>query len=239
MWLSVIKRFKILTVPATVAAGATTPWVSRHFSLTQPDSSTTGDNNVYVGAEMVGIAGENNACYIKSIFGQASATGTPVLINSSNKLGTVSSKRFKEEIKPMDKASDALLALKPVTFRYKKEIASAGTTQFGLVAEEVEKVNPDLVVRDKEGKPYSVRYDQVNAMLLNEFLKEHRKVDEQNHKTQEQEATIAELKSTVAQQQKGMELLTAHLKEQAAQIQKVNAKLDVNKPAPQVVLNNP
>ncbi len=100
-------------------------------------------------------------------------------------------------------------------------------------------MNPDLVVRDKEGKPYSVRYDQVNAMLLNEFLKEHRKVDEQNHKTQEQEATIAELKSTVAQQQKGMELLTAHLKEQAAQIQKVNAKLDVNKPAPQVVLNNP
>jgi len=100
-------------------------------------------------------------------------------------------------------------------------------------------VNPDLVVRDKEGKPYSVRYDQVNAMLLNEFLKEHRMVDEQNRKSQEQEATIAELKSTVAQQQKGMEVLTAQLKEQAAQIQKVNAELEVNKPAPQVVLNNP
>jgi len=203
-------------------------------------NQTTGDNNVYIGAEMVGIAGENNACYIASISGRTSVNGVPVLINSSNKLGTaVSSKRFKEEIKPMDKASEALLALKPVTFRYKKEIDAAGTTQFGLVAEEVEKVNPDLVVRDKEGKPYSVRYDQVNAMLLNEFLKEHRKVDEQNRKTQEQEATIAELKSTVAQQQKGMEVLTAQLKEQAAQIQKVNAELEVSKPARQVVLNKP
>jgi O-acetylhomoserine/O-acetylserine sulfhydrylase-like pyridoxal-dependent enzyme len=94
-------------------------------------------------------------------------------------------------------------------------------------------------VHDKEGKPYSVRYDQVNAMLLNEFLKEHRMVDEQNHKTLEQEATIAELKSTVAQQQKGMEILTTQLKEQAAQIQKVNDRLEVNKPAPRVVLNNP
>jgi uncharacterized coiled-coil protein SlyX len=203
-------------------------------------NQTTGGGNVYIGAEMVGIAGESDTCYIRSIFGQASTIGIPVLINSSNKLGTtVSSKRFKEEIKPMDKASEALLALKPVTFRYKKEIDAAGTTQFGLVAEEVENVNPDLVVRDKEGKPYSVRYDQVNAMLLNEFLKEHRKVDEQNRKTQEQEATITELKSTVAQQQKGMEVLTAQLKEQAAQIQKVNAKLEVNKPAPQVVLDNP
>ena len=203
-------------------------------------NQTTGDNNVYIGAEIVGIAGENNACYIKSIFGQASATGVPVLVNSSNKLGTaISSKRSKEAIKPMDKASEALLALKPVTFRYKKEIDAAGTTQFGLVAEEVEKVNPDLVVHDKEGKPYSVRYDQVNAMLLNEFLKEHRMIDEQNRKTLEQEATFAKLKSTVAQQQKGMEILTTQLKEQAAQIQKVNAQFEVNKPAPQVVLNNP
>ena len=115
-------------------------------------------------------------------FGPTSGNGIPVLINSANKLGTtVSSKRFKEEIKPMDKASEALLALKPVTFRYKKEIDPAGKSQFGLVAEEVEKVNPDLVVRDKEGKPYSVRYDQVNAMLLNEFLKEHRKVEQEIH----------------------------------------------------------
>ena len=95
----------------------------------------------------------------------------------------------------MDRASEALLALKPVTFRYKNEIDPAGRSQFGLVAEDVEKVNPDLVVRDKEGKPYSVRYDQVNAMLLNEFLKEHRKIEQQDRKIQQQEATIAELKS--------------------------------------------
>src|SRR5947208_14219541 len=129
-------------------------------------SATTGSNNVYVGAGMQGVAGESDACYVKSIFGQPSATGIPVLINSNNKLGTtMSSKRFKKEIRPMDKASDALLALKPVIFRYKEEIDPTGTTQFGLVAEQVEKVSPDLVVRDAEGKPYSVRYDQVSAML--------------------------------------------------------------------------
>src|SRR5204863_7822738 len=105
------------------------------------------------------------------------------------KLGTTtSSRRFKDDIKPMDQASEAILALKPVTFRYKQQIDPKGVPQFGLVAEEVEKVNPDLVVRDKEGKPYSVRYDQVNAMLLNEFLKAHRKA-------QEQEATITQLKT--------------------------------------------
>src|SRR5881392_1857668 len=103
-----------------------------------------------------------------------------VRVNQNGRLGTEpSSKRFKEAIKPMDKASEVLLALRPVTFRYKKEIDGAGTQQFGLVAEDVEKVNPELIVRDKEGKPYSVRYDQINAMLLNEFLKEHRKVEAQ------------------------------------------------------------
>ena len=151
--------------------------------------------------------------------------GIPVLINSTNKLGTTtSSKRFKEDIKPMDKASEALFALKPVCFRYKKEIDPVGISQLGLVAEDVEKVNPDLVVRDTEGKPYTVRYDQVNAMLLNEFLKEHREVEE--------------LKTTVAEQRKGMEAMAAQLEEQAAQIQKVTAQLEASKPAPQVV-NNP
>jgi hypothetical protein len=205
---------------ATTGAGNTAIGDSAGFN------QTTGGGNVYIGAEMVGIAGESDTCYIRSIFGRTVASGVPVLINSSNRLGTTtSSKRFKEEIKPMDKASEALLALKPVTFRYKKEIDPGGTTQFGLVAEEVEQANPDLVVRDKEGKPYSVRYDQVNAMLLNEFLKEHRKVEELKK----------DFQATVAQQQKGMEIL----KEQAAQIQRVNAKLDVNKSARQVVLNNP
>jgi hypothetical protein len=177
-------------------------------------NATTGNNNVYIGAAIPGVAGESNACYIRSIFGQTSASGIPVLINSSNKLGTTtSSKRFKEDIRPMDKASEALLALKPVSFRFKKEIDPAGTPQLGLVAEEVEKVNPALVVRDQEGKPYSVRYDQVNAMLLNEFLKEHQ--------------TVQELKTTVAQQKTQIEELTAGL-------QKVSAQLEVSKPQPQV-----
>jgi hypothetical protein len=188
-------------------------------------NATTGSNNVYVGAGVMGVAGESNACYIASIFGQTSASGIPVLIGSDNRLGTAtSSKRFKEQIKPMDKSSEAVLALKPVTFRYKKEVDSDGIPQFGLVAEDVEKVNPDLVVRDQEGKPYTVRYEAVNAMLLNEFLKEHREV-------QEQKTTIAQLKS-------GMEALTATVKEQAAQIQKVSAQLEASKPTPQVV-NNP
>jgi hypothetical protein len=152
-----------------------------------------------------------------------------------------SSQRFKEGIKPMANASEAILALKPVSFRYKKEIDPEGTPQFGLVAEEVAKVNPALVLPDKEGKPYTVRYDAVNAMLLNEFLKEHRHVQEQDRKMCEQERTIAQLRS-------GMELLAATVKEQASQIHKVSAQMEVSKfatgrvrrggSAPQVALNN-
>jgi len=185
-------------------------------------NQTTGFNNVYIGNQMTGVAGESNACYIKSIFGQTTASGVPVLINSNNKLGTTtSSKRFKKDIKPMDKASEALLALKPVTFHYKEGIDPAGISQFGLVAEEVEKIDPDLVVRDKEGKPYTVRYDQVNAMLLNEFLKEHRKVEEQSHKLQEQEATLKGLR-------KEME---TRFREQDSKIQKVSAQLAAASPS--------
>jgi len=124
----------------------------------------------------------------------------------------------------MDKASEAILALKPVTFRYKKEIDSKGIPQFGLVAEEVAEVNADLVVRDEKGEIYTVRYEAVNAMLLNEFLKEHRK-------NEEQEKTIAQLKS-------GMTALATTVKEQASQIQKVSAELEVRKSSPQIVLNN-
>jgi uncharacterized coiled-coil protein SlyX len=192
---------------------------------------TTANNVICIGARVAG-ANVSNTCYIGSIFGQTSSAGTAVFINSDGKLGTTtSSKRFKDDIKPMDKASEALLELKPVTFRYKKEIDPAGTSQFGLVAEEVANVNPDLVVRDKEGKPYSVRYDQVNTMLLNEFLKEHRMV-------QEQKGTIAQLKSRVekqeatnAQQQKQIEALTAGL-------QKVSAQLEASRSAPQVADSN-
>jgi len=129
----------------------------------------------------------------------------------------------------MDQTSEAILSLKPVTFHYRSDSTCA--RQFGLIAEEVAQVNPDLVVRDDDGEIYTVRYEAVNAMLLNEFLKEHRKVERQ-------EATIAELKSMVAQQQKGMEVLTATVKEQAAQIQKVSAQLEVNRSAPQIVDNH-
>jgi hypothetical protein len=182
-------------------------------------NQTTGFNNVYIGKNVLGVAGENNACYILSIFGQTTASGVPVLVNTNNKLGTTtSSRRFKEEIKLMDNASEALFALNPVTFRYKKEIDPTATPQFGLVAEEVEKVNPDLIVRDKEGKAYSVRYDQVNAMLLNEFLKEHRKVEEQDCRIREQEATITRLA-------KQIESVVAHSKEQDAQIRAVSTQL--------------
>jgi trimeric autotransporter adhesin len=188
-------------------------------------NATTGSNNIYIGTAMGGVAGESNACYIGSIFNEVSVGGVPVLVNAASKLGTiVSSKRFKENIKPMDKSSEVLLALRPVTFRYKKEIDPAGTSQSGLVAEDVEKVNPDLVIRDKEGKPYSVRYDQVNSMLLNEFLKEHKAFVEEQH-------NLEKLQATVARQQKQIEALTAGL-------EKVNAQLEVVKSVDQTAMNN-
>jgi hypothetical protein len=223
---------------------------------------TTGDNNIDIGnsgvaAEAntirIGTVGTQTNTYVAGISGATVAGGVGVIIDTDGHLGTiVSSERFKDAIKPMDKASEAILALKPVTFRYKHELDPKGIPQFGLVAEQVAKVNPDLVARDEEGKPYTVRYEAVNAMLLNEFLKEHRKVEEQARKGQEQEATItqvkatvakqaaiiAQLKSTVAQQQEGMEVLTASLKEQALQIQKVSAQLEVTKPAPRMVAND-
>jgi hypothetical protein len=156
-----------------------------------------------------------------------------VFIDGNGKLGTLtSSARFKDEIKPMDKASESVLALKPVTFRYKKEIDANRIPQFGLVAEDVAKVNPNLVVNGRDGKPYTVRYEAVNAMLLNEFLKEHGTV-------QELKATAEKQQATIALQEGQIKALTASLREQAAQIQKVSALLEVNKPASQVVLNKP
>ena len=152
---------------------------------------TDGGDNIYIGATAGNGAGNEDGtirigdpkfistCYIAGISGQTASGGVAVFIDANGMLGTVtSSARFKDDIKPMAKASEALLALKPVTFHYKKEIDPTRTSQFGLVAEEVEKVDPDLVVRDKEGKPYTVRYEAVNAMLLNEFIKEHSKVQE-------------------------------------------------------------
>jgi hypothetical protein len=130
----------------------------------------------------------------------------------------------------MDDASDALFVLRPVTFCYKEEIDPDGVAQFGLVAEEVEKVDPNLVVRDAAGKPYTVRYDAVNAMLLNEFLKEHRTI-------QELKSIVAKQAATIAKQERGIDALAAHVKEQDSKIQKISNQLEVS-PAPQVVLNN-
>ncbi len=210
-------------------------------------SNITGDLNIDIGNAgvaleqstiRIGTLGVQSRAFIAGIRGVTTgfANAVNVVIDSAGQLGTLSSsKRFKKEIKSMDQTSEAILALKPVTFHYKSD--SSNTPQFGLIAEEVAKVNPDLVVRDENGEVYTVRYDAVNAMLLNEFLKEHRKVEEQQSKIQKQQGTISELKATVAQQQKGMEVLAAQLKEQAAQIQKVSAELETSKPAAQVVNN--
>jgi hypothetical protein len=208
---------------------------------------TKGDNDIDIGNR--GVAAESNTIrigtqgtqtdtYMAGIAG-AAVIGRPVMINGNGRLGTApSSARFKDEINPMNKASEAILALKPVTFRYKKDIDPDRTPQFGLVAEQVAKVNPDLVTRDPDGKAFTVRYEAVNAMLLNEFLKEHRKV-------QEQEATIAELKYVAAkqevinaQQQREVKALAATLREQASQIQRVSAQLELEKASAQTVVNN-
>jgi len=187
---------------------------------------TTGDNNIDIGN--FGVAGESrririgtkgtqNGTFIAGIRGveTKNENAVPVVIDSAGQLGTASSsRRFKKEIKPMDQTSEAILGLKPVTFHYK---SGKGTPQFGLIAEEVAQVNPDLVVRDENGEIYTVRYEAVNAMLLNEFLKEHKKVEDL-------EGIVTSLAATV--------------KEQAAQIQKVSAQIEVTKPAPRVVNNN-
>jgi len=203
---------------------------------------TTGGSNIDIGNPgvageadtiRVGFQGTQSATFIAGIRGVTTghADAVPVVIDSVGQLGTVSSsRRFKKEIKPMDQTSQAILGLKPVTFQYKSDPAGAGP-QFGLIAEEVAQVDPDLVVRDAEGEIFSVRYEAVNAMLLNEFLKEHRKVQEQGRKAEEQERTIAQLK-------KGMEVLSARLNEQASQIQKVSAQLDLSKSALQMAGND-
>jgi hypothetical protein len=178
---------------------------------------TTANNVICIGA-LVDGADVSNTTWIGNIYNTTTVSGTtlPVIVSDGSQLGTVSSsRRFKKEIKPMDKASEAILALKPVTFHYKSD--NSRTPQFGLIAEEVAEVNPDLVVRDKEGKPYSVRYDQVNAMLLNEFLKEHKAFLEEHR-------TVEELKKQVT-------ALTAA-------VQRVSAELEVSKAAPQTVLND-
>ena len=171
---------------------------------------TTGDGNIYLGANVAGVSNESNTSYIGNVYASV-ASGRAVDVDSDNRIGTLSStRRVKDNIKPMDKASEAILALKPVTFQYKKEVDASGAPQFGLVAEEVAETDRDLVIRDKEGKPQTVRYEAVNAMLLNEFLKARREIDAQ---------------------QKQIDALTAGL-------QKVSAQLQLSQPAAQAVVNN-
>jgi hypothetical protein len=169
---------------------------------------TTGNFNIDIGN--FGVAGESgiirigsgqSATFIAGIYNATSLGGAAVYVNSTGRLGTMtSSRRFKEQIKPMDKVSEAILGLKPVTFRYKRQLDPEAIPQFGLVAEEVAKVDPDLVVRDADGKPYTVRYEAVNAMLLNEFLKEHKKVEDLEK----------DLRATIVQQQKEIKALSGN-----------------------------
>jgi hypothetical protein len=184
----------------------------------------TGTGNVCIGEGVLGVAGEFNTTWIRNIHNTVQpVVGTDpdnVTVNSAGRLGrgNVSSRRYKHDIKPMDNASEAILALKPVTFRYNKEYDATQTLAFGLIAEDVAQVYPDLVGRNRDGQPESVRYEQINAMLLNEFLKEHRKMEDQ---------------------QKQINALTVQLKEQAAQIQKVSAQVKMSRPAQQVAMDQP
>jgi uncharacterized coiled-coil protein SlyX len=218
------------------------------LGFTAGQNLTTGSNNIDignagVGAESakirIGTKGTHKQTFIAGISGATVAGGVGVIVNSNGQLGTVtSSARFKEAIKPMDKASEAILALKPVTFRYKHELDPEGIPQFGLVAEQVEKVNPDLVARDDQGKVYTVRYEAVNAMLLNEFLKEHRKVEEQDHKAQEQEVTISQVRSTVAKQEATIAKQQQQIEALTTGLRKVSDQLQISKPAPQLVVSD-
>ena len=211
------------------------------------DSCTTGGSNVAVGDEAgtAVVAGSNiicigagvtggggpfqdfdNTCFIGSIFGEPTSdpgTQTAVYVDQFNVVGIFnSSRQYKHDIQPMDKSSETLYQLKPVTFKFNSDVK--GSTQYGLIAEDVAQVDPQLVVR-KNGETVTVRYEQINSMLLNEFLKEHKKVEEQ-------QTSISQLKSE-------MQTMVAQLKEQAAQIQKVSAQVQVSKTAPQVVVNKP
>src|SRR5207248_6222794 len=195
---------------------------------------TTGSRNIDIGNEgvagesgkiRIGTSGEQKNAFIAGISGTTVPGGVAVIIGTDGHLGTVtSSERFKDQIKPMDKASEAIFGLKPVMFHYKRELDPNSIPQFGLVAEQVEKVNPGLVARDEEGKPYTVRYEAVNAMLLNEFLKEHRKVES--------------LEKAMADQRQENAAMRAMLKEQTAQIEKVSEKLEMTKPVLRTLANN-
>src|SRR5438552_2166209 len=209
---------------------------------------TTGDHNIDIGHPgvagesatiRIGATGVQTTTYIAGIAGQTvGAGGSTCYVDNDGKLGVfLSARRFKTDIADMAAASEGLLALRPVTFHYKPELDKTGVPQFGLVAEEVAKVNPDLVTHDAKGELSTVRYEAVNAMLLNEFLKEHRTVQEQATMIARLNSTVEKQETTAAQQAKEIQALTASLKEQASQIQKVSAQFEMNA-APQVALDN-
>ena len=217
-------------------------------------NNTTGNGNIALGTFAgsavtiadsviaIGAAGENvtNSCYIGQIYSNVQPqVGTDpdlVTINSDGRLGraNVSSRRYKHDIQPMHTASEAIYALKPVSFRYHEQYDRTRTIAFGLIAEEVAEVNPDLVGRNPKGQPESVRYEQVNAMLLNEFLKEHKKVEEQNRKLENQDARIEQQEITIAQLKADVETLVARVAEQNSKIQRVSDQVELNKAAPQL-----
>ena len=202
---------------------------------------TTGSNNIDIGNAgvagesgniRIGTSGTQTATFVAGIRGVVIAGAQPVGVNTSGQLGVrASSARFKDNIQPMDKASEAIFSLQPVTFRYKKGLDAEGVPQFGLVAEEVAKTAPELVMTDEQGKPFTVRYEEVNAMLLNEFLKEHRTV-------QEEKTTIEQLQRGMAHQEMEIATLKETLKAQAVLMQKVSDSLALNRPAPPVALNS-
>ena len=206
---------------------------------------TTGDNNIYIGnvglagdssTTLIGLAKTTQKTFIDGIRGVTTGfnDAVNVVIDSAGQLGTISSsRRFKKEIKPMDKTSEAILALKPVTFHYKTD--AKGTPQFGLIAEEVAAVDPDLVVRDQNGEIYTVRYDAVNAMLLNEFLKEHKSFVEEQRKVEHQDRKIQEQEVIIARLTKQMDTVVAGLKEHDSEIQRVNDQLQLTTPSTHVV----
>ncbi len=192
-------------------------------------NATTGNNNVYIGNGMDGVADESDHTYIRNVNTTSVSGGSADFVTVDLTTGLLghasSSRRYKEDITPMDDASEALFALKPVTFHYKKEIDRSQGLEYGLIAEDVAQVDPNLAIRDGKGQIETVRYSAINAMLLNEFLKEHEKV--------------RDLEATVAEQQKGMKTLTAQLKEHAAQIQKVSAQVEMSSSPPRMVATNP
>jgi Chaperone of endosialidase len=197
---------------------------------------SSANNVICLGANVAG-ADVSDSTWIGNVYGVTtqSVTTAPVIVSDTGQLGTIaSSERFKKDIATMDKTSENVLLLRPVTFHYKSDAKQ--TPQFGLIAEEVAKVNPALVLPDKEGKPYTVRYDAVNAMLLNEFLKEHKKVEEQQVTIEQLKSTAEKQEATISELTKSMRVLTAQLKEQAAQIQKVSGQVEMSNSAPHLAL---